>query len=193
MEQKFPITKVAKVIDGDTVKVQLQGLGSRTVRLSGNDAPEKDQIGGSRSTAFLEVLLKDGRFFVELTEPQTQQGRLYGLIYCEGDNDPLDSINAKMVVAGWAHAYGKYYQITGLEELEKEAREAKKGLWGLSPKPSYQKSRGGSGGLHTMAAADSEDLLLWPRRTAEDLLLWPRRTAEDLLLWPLVLQRRFIK
>ena len=103
---------VVRVIDGDTVKLSVEGFGLRRVRLSGIDAPETAQISGGRSTAFLEDLLKDkdGRFFVKFTETPARQGRLYGLLYREGDTEPLESINAKMVAAGWAHACGMFPQ-----------------------------------------------------------------------------------
>jgi len=55
-------------------------------------------------------------------------GRVVGRVY----TDDLD-VNAELVRIGAAWVYPKYAKDAGLYDLEKEAREAKRGLWGESP------------------------------------------------------------
>lgn len=136
---RYHINRFERVIDGDTVQIQLDEFGSRRVRLSGIDSPESKQEGGAGATAFLRGLLKAGPFFVELTEPPKQHDRLHGLLYREGETDPLESINAKMVAAGQAHCYPAYHKIPGLKKLEEDAKKAKEGMWASSLNPTLPK------------------------------------------------------
>ena len=89
---------VTRVIDGDTIEVQLSS-GPIRVRLNSIDTPEKDQPWGSEAQAALAGRV-DGRQ-VDL-EPVTQDhyDRLVAVVFLRGEN-----INAWMVQQGDAWAY----------------------------------------------------------------------------------------
>ncbi|MBX3566956.1 MAG: thermonuclease family protein [Rhizobiaceae bacterium] len=111
----------AVVNDGDTITV----AGER-IRLRGIDAPERSQncaAGGSRyacgrsAEEALRAMVADAS--VTCVGSSRDRYRRLLAVCSAGGRD----LNAAMVEAGWAVAYGGY----SLEEAE--AREAKRGLW----------------------------------------------------------------
>ena len=127
-----------RVIDGDSVMVTVKK--NRVVRrlnfrLTGLDCPERGQRDFENCKRALQHLLDSlSRPVLALTEPH-KTGRAYGLIHEAGIVDPSQSINAWMVRAGWAHAYRTYYALPGVDELQQEAREARRGIWRHSTPP----------------------------------------------------------
>jgi endonuclease YncB( thermonuclease family) len=117
---------VTRVVDGDTIMVQLVS-GPIRVRLYGIDAPESTQPGGAEATEFL--IKKILHQTVEL-EPyqQDRYDRLIAIVDL-GDED----INETMVQAGHAWAYRKYLQHSDTDYCyyEADARKAHLGLWSL--------------------------------------------------------------
>jgi len=117
---------VTRVIDGDTLEVQL-GSGPIRVRLNSIDTPEKDQPWGLEAQAALARRVDGKR--VEL-EPVTQDryDRLVAVVFLDGEN-----INAWMVQQGDAWAYRDYLEDPSYCTWEAVARASRLGLWSLPP------------------------------------------------------------
>ncbi len=125
--------KVAKVIDGDTVKL---GNGE-TVRLLGVDAPEivhekaPAQRFGNESSAYLHKLLEGAEVVLETeAEPLDVHGRTLAYVW-KGEL----LVNAEAIRRGFAWTYAGFAFSRHAEfmELEKKARKARKGIWDLKP------------------------------------------------------------
>ncbi len=125
---------VERVVDGDTVIVA--GVGS--VRLIGVDTPETkhptravERFGGEAS-AFLTRLVRSRAVRLEFDWQRTDRyGRTLAYLYLEDGT----FVNAEIVRQGYGFAYTKY-PFKFLEEfraLEREAREAGRGLWAPEP------------------------------------------------------------
>jgi micrococcal nuclease len=115
---------VLRVIDGDTIEVQLRS-GPVRVRLHSIDTPEKDQPWGAEARAAIAGRVAGKR--VDL-EPVTQDryDRLVALVFLDGEN-----INAWMVRQGDAWAYRDYLEDPTYCEWEAVARASRLGLWSL--------------------------------------------------------------
>jgi len=135
------IGPVVSVLDGDTIEV-LHNTHPERIRLRGIDCPEHSQAFGTRAKQALSTLIF-GRDVVLQTHGQDKYGRtLADVLLPDGTN-----INHQLVRDGWCWWYRKYAPGNiELEKLEKEARDAKKGLW-VDPAPIppwvYRKARRG--------------------------------------------------
>lgn len=58
--------QLLRVIDGDTVEIRMANRGEVRIRLSGVDAPERDQPYGSQSTRCLKEIMRGGDLNVRL-------------------------------------------------------------------------------------------------------------------------------
>lgn len=129
--------KVLKVVDGDTIKVEIEGK-SETIRLIGINTPEtvdprKDvQCYGKEASDNAKNLLSNT--FVRLEGDSTQgerdkYGRLLRYVYLEDGR----SFNQLMISDGFAHEYtfdsNPYKYQLDFKKSEQEARSAEKGLW----------------------------------------------------------------
>jgi endonuclease YncB( thermonuclease family) len=115
---------LVKVIDGDTLKVKIQGAELR-VRLIGIDAPEADQPFGAMARDELARLIGDQPCVLVYDE-----GDMYGRLVAHlwiGDT----YVNAEMVKRGMAWFDSASAPDDLLVANEDEAREAQRGLWGL--------------------------------------------------------------
>lgn len=134
---ELPAVKVVRVIDGDTIEVE----GGEKVRLVGVDTPETVHPSkpverfGKEASEFTRKQLQGERVFLvtdsnnAATKHRDRYGRTLAYVYRE--RDKLDFC-AELVKQGYAHAYVKYHSERGEEFLiyQREAREAKRGLWG---------------------------------------------------------------
>jgi endonuclease YncB( thermonuclease family) len=122
-------THVVGVLDGDTIEVLHNGRAER-IRLSGIDCPEKGQDYGKRAKQAASELVF-GKDVTLQTHGHDKYGRtLADVLLPDGTN-----VNHTLVKDGWCWWYRKYAPgDTELEQLEKSAREAKKGLW-ADPQP----------------------------------------------------------
>jgi endonuclease YncB( thermonuclease family) len=121
---------VERVIDGDTIVVQ--GVG--TVRLIGIDTPEgvdprrEVQPFGREASEFTKKLTEGKTVRLEYGRERTDRyGRTLAYVYLSDGT----FVNAEIVKQGYGHAYVKY-PFKFLEQFrayEREAREAKRGLW----------------------------------------------------------------
>lgn len=125
---------VVDVVDGDTIKVKLEGEGVKTVRLIGIDTPETShpskpvQCFGKEATEQLKALLLNKTVVLEKDSSEVDRyGRQLRYVYLDGD-----FINEKMVREGYALESAfepdtKYRDL--FEEAEEYAMENKRGLW----------------------------------------------------------------
>jgi endonuclease YncB( thermonuclease family) len=119
---KWIAGKVIGITDGDTLTV-LSGTTSTKIRLSSVDAPERHQAYGSQSREALARKVFQKNVVIEWRSLD-RYGRTLGQIFVDGR-----WINKDMVQDGWAWHYRRYSKSEVLEEAEREAREAKRGLW----------------------------------------------------------------
>tara|TARA_R110002050_G_scaffold204522_4_gene340207 strand:+ start:143060 stop:143617 length:558 start_codon:yes stop_codon:yes gene_type:complete len=123
--------KIIRILDGDTVEV-LYGQLPIKLRLEHIDAPEKrgkQPFGNKAKIAMSNLcfgqtvaIYSDGKF--------DRNGRLIGVII----NKDGVNVNKEMVRLGMAWHFKKYSDDMSYDALEKEAREAKVGLW-IDPNP----------------------------------------------------------
>lgn len=122
--------KVVRVADGDTVTIRLKDGTQEKIRFYGIDAPESDQDYGDKSREKL-VSLIDGKTITVKTHRRDQYDRVLGDVYL-GKKD----ISLIMVKEGCAWHYDYYApELTELEEAQKQAQAAKKGLWNVEGEP----------------------------------------------------------
>lgn len=129
--------QVVRVVDGDTIIVRLDGRDVR-VRYIGINAPESAdprrevQCFGKEAAARNEQLVGGKRVRLEKDVSETDQyGRLLRYVYVDGT-----MVNAVLVQEGYAYAITVPPDVRYAEELrrlEREAREARRGLWGACP------------------------------------------------------------
>jgi micrococcal nuclease len=112
---EYRIKQILKVVDGDTVDVDID-LGfsisySQRLRLAGIDTPESrttdklEKTLGLESKEYLKYKLKDAKKIVVKTEkPDSSEkyGRILGWIYLDGNDK---SINEQMIEDGYAWVY----------------------------------------------------------------------------------------
>ncbi len=128
---------VAFVVDGDTVRVQLNGdeFNEYAVRYIGIDAPEREtEPLWAESAEANEELIEGREVFLEPDVSDTDQhGRLLRHVWLPTDDGWLN-INAELVRLGMADA--RSYPPDTLWDseyaaAESEARAARLGIWGL--------------------------------------------------------------
>ena len=123
--REFPAT-VRSITDGDTMVVRTAEAEDIIIRLFGIDAPESGQEGGEAAAKALGPL--QGRQVTIREMDSDSESRMAALVECDGE-----SVNLDQVKKGQAWYYPEACQeqpICGeLEKAEKEAREAKRGLW----------------------------------------------------------------
>jgi micrococcal nuclease len=109
---EYKIKKVNKIIDGDTIDIDID-LGfnitiSQRVRLAGINAPEtktkdlKEKENGIKSKEWLENKLNTKEQLTIKTEKDDKYGRILGWIYIEENQI---SINNQMIEEGYAISY----------------------------------------------------------------------------------------
>jgi endonuclease YncB( thermonuclease family) len=132
--------KVVNFVDGDTIDILTAGYETVRVRFAGIDCPERSQPFGKIATEFTINLCK-GKEVTAVLQPKDRYGRpIADIILPDGKN-----LSQELVKAGLAWWYRQYApNDKTLENLEAEARAAKRGLWS-EPNPAapwdYRKSR----------------------------------------------------
>ena len=124
------VGNVTKIVDGDTIDVQLSS-GPIRVRLHGVDTPERGQPWGKESTAALTALVMGKEVDIEPFS-QDRYERMIGIVFL-GDLN----VNLELVKRGHAWAYRQYMrkEDSALCINEAAARTAKKGLWASREQP----------------------------------------------------------
>jgi micrococcal nuclease len=121
---------VKRVIDGDTVELST----GEKVRMIGVDTPEtKDprkpvQYFGKEATAFTRQLVEGKRVRLEYDQQRRDKyGRTLTYVYL----DDGTFVNAEIIKQGYGFAYTRFpfKYLEQFRQLEREAREARRGLW----------------------------------------------------------------
>lgn len=136
--------RVVGLADGDTITVLDASKSQHRIRLQGIDAPESRQAFGARSRQHLSDLVFNKEVSVEW-EKRDRYGRVLGKVLVGGRDACLAQVQAGMA---WHY---KYYQDEQspedrrlYAEAEREAREARRGLWSdPDPVPPWDFRRGG--------------------------------------------------
>jgi micrococcal nuclease len=133
---EYYVKKVLKVVDGDTIDVDID-LGfdisfSSRVRLAGIDTPESrtrdkmEKALGLESKAYLKNAIDSAKTVVIKTEKMNSSekfGRILGWVFLDGSDR---SINEEMITAGYAWGYLGDTKVKDFEALAK-ARASYKG------------------------------------------------------------------
>lgn len=136
-ENITPLFKVVRVVDGDTLDIDMEGKIER-LRLIGIDTPETVdprkvvQCFGKEASDKAKEMLDGKMVSVEADNSQGERDkyeRLLRYVYLEDGT----FFNKYMIAEGYAHEYtyqsNPYKYQTEFKEAEKQAREAEKGLW----------------------------------------------------------------
>jgi micrococcal nuclease len=127
--------QVVRVVDGDTLIVRIFG-GKERVRLIGVDAPESVRPDapvewfGEEASAFTKRLA-EGKSVRLVGDPRTanrdKYNRLLRYVYLPDGRH----LNAEIIRQGYGHAFTwhPFSKLNEFRALEREAREAKRGLW----------------------------------------------------------------
>lgn len=136
-------TKVKRVVDGDTIVLE----NNDTVRLLNIDTPETVKKNtpvmcyGKEASEFNKNLESNKNIVLKFDREQRDRyGRLLAFVFEEGSDSSIidNSYNAQLVRLGYARSYFVAPNTTYekfFRKLEREARDAKIGLWGVCPKP----------------------------------------------------------
>ncbi len=136
---------VERVVDGDTIVVR--GVGR--VRLIGVDTPETVdprrpvEFFGREASAFTKRLLEGQRVRLEYDRERSDRyGRTLAYVYLHDGT----FANAEIVRRGYGHAYTRFpfRHLDRFRRLEREAREAGRGLWGAESVTERPARRSGS-------------------------------------------------
>jgi len=130
--EKNMMLNATRISDGDSFEGR-GDAGTFRIRLYGIDAPEMGQDFSRKSKETLGDLCKSGPLKVVVIN-KDRYGRLVSNVY----NSKGQFINQIMVAEGMAWHFKKFSSDPVLDNLEKEARQSRKGLWGLeNPLPPW--------------------------------------------------------
>ena len=144
------ICMVDRVVDGDTLKVTCPGNKTDTIRLIGVDTPETKhpskpvQYFGREASAFTKQMAQGKQVRLEFDQAFAAKGhrgvygRLLAYVFVKQPDGLWFDLNAQLLAQGYAHAYTRFpfSRMEKFRRLEREAREAGRGLWAESGKPS---------------------------------------------------------
>ena len=117
--------KVVKVLDGDTFDLLLDADQTTIrIRMEGIDAPESGMPFYRKATDYLKELTQNQTVMVSISN-KDDYGRFISYSYLSDGRE----LSREMLRAGYAWHYKQYNKDKELASLEKEAREANRGLW----------------------------------------------------------------
>lgn len=133
---EYRVKQVIKVVDGDTIDVDID-LGfsisySQRLRLAGIDTPESrttdkfEKTLGIESKDYLKSKLKDAKDVVVRTEkPDSSEkyGRILGWVYVDGNTK---SINEQMIEDGYAWGYMGETKVKDFAALAEKRKKSGK-------------------------------------------------------------------
>jgi micrococcal nuclease len=131
---EYYVKKVTKVVDGDTIDVEID-LGfdisfSSRVRLAGIDTPESRTTDKAEKELGLEVKKKLGELIsnaktvvirTEKMDSSEKYGRILGWLYLDGE---ALSVNEALVAGGYAWGYMGDTKVKDFEALKKKRAES---------------------------------------------------------------------
>ncbi|KQN37274.1 hypothetical protein ASE92_20095 [Pedobacter sp. Leaf41] len=131
--------KVVAVKDGDTIEILTSTNETIIIRLAEIDCPEKKQPFGQKAKQFTSDFCF-GKFVEIIGNKKDRYGRTLAFVFDEYRNN----LNEILVNNGLAWQYVAHSKSEILKKLEKEARNAKLGLWideNLTPPWQWRKIR----------------------------------------------------
>jgi micrococcal nuclease len=144
------VVSVRKVVDGDTVEISPEVVDFNTVRLNGLDTPEAPgylygaQPYGKEAREFARERLEGRRVALEFDEQPTDGPRLVAYVYLDGGR----MFNEMLLREGYAQLVDtppNTRYLKKFREAQREAREARRGLWGLPEEESCRLAYRGNG------------------------------------------------
>ena len=117
--------RVVGVVDGDTIKVILDGT-EANIRLHGIDAPESGQAYGQAATKVMREITTGRPISIKVLD-RDRYGRPVALVYADGV-----SAQEVMLELGYAWVYTEYCAqsyCSQWEQLQDKAKRQRKGLW----------------------------------------------------------------
>ena len=133
--------RVVRVVDGDTVRVRIDGGGTQTVRYIGIDTPESVKPGtpvqcfAEAASAFNRRLVAGRLVRLRLgRERRDRYGRLLAYVYLTGGGHEF--VNAELVRRGFARTLAiapNTDYASRFAALQRQARAARLGLWLACP------------------------------------------------------------
>lgn len=148
---------VTRVVDGDTAVIKLATGASEKVRFIGINTPEsttQHEPYGEEASAYTQRMLSGQTVYLETdAELRDRYGRLLAYIWLQepvADSDAevrTSMFNARLVLDGYAEQATyppnvKYVELFAV--YAREAREAERGLWGLSATSAGAAASGGA-------------------------------------------------
>jgi endonuclease YncB( thermonuclease family) len=125
--------RCVKVYDGDTIEVMAGGPKSLRVRVHAIDAPERSQPFSNVARQRTRELVEGKRVRVEVRD-RDQYDRLVARVYIDGRD-----LSEQLIREGLAWHYTRYSSEIALGSAQREAREAKRGLWqDPDPEPPWE-------------------------------------------------------
>lgn len=140
---KLPIEKsqpglyaITEVFDGDTIAVNMNGS-TEIIRMIGVDTPETHrpntpvQCYGPQATEFTKQLIGSNKVRLQADPVNTNRDRyerLLRYVYLPGGT----LVESKIISEGYGFAYTQFpfQKAMEFEELENQAEQSRKGLWG---------------------------------------------------------------
>jgi micrococcal nuclease len=133
---EYRVKQVTKIVDGDTIDVDID-LGfsisySQRLRLAGIDTPESrtsdkfEKTLGLESKDYLKYKLKDAKEVVvktELPDSSEKYGRILGWVYVDGNTK---SINEQMIEDGYAWGYMGETKVKDFAALAEKRKKSGK-------------------------------------------------------------------
>jgi micrococcal nuclease len=167
---------VMRVLDGDTIQVQIGSL-TETVRYIGVNTPKIDDARGrpqygdaARQVSEALVMRQPVKLVLDV-QPRDGHGRLLAYVYVAGL-----FVNAELVRRGFAEvaSYPPNVQHRAeLVELQRQARQARRGLWAVPEVIAGHTSRqSGVAGVRNVRVYLHADDPGWRRRPPEDLVFF---------------------
>lgn len=124
--------QVLEVTDGDSLRVMYRGDQTR-VRLLRINTPERGQPGSRQATQALRDLVQSAAVTLEFEQPGKEEhdsyGRLLAYVFARDKN-----VNVELVRLGWTRFWTRYGEGRYAAEFaaaEREARQARRGIWAL--------------------------------------------------------------
>lgn len=130
----YALYDVVRIVDGDTIVVDFNGENEK-VRLIGIDTPESVHSNASKNTNegkiasnYTKTMLENKKVGLEFdVQERDKYGRLLAYVYIDGEM--YNKILLKEGMAKMATYPPNVKYVEDFEEIQKEARENKKGFW----------------------------------------------------------------
>ena len=117
--------KVTKIVDGDTFHGLTKENEQIKFRVYGIDAPERTQAFANRSRQHFSDLIFEKTVGIKVQTKRDRYGRPIVWVYTDDGKD----VGLEMLKAGMAWHYKEYDSSPEYDKCEREAREARIGLW----------------------------------------------------------------